>query len=103
MSSEIVTADEPNGSRYVIDVDGVRRGFLTYRLEPRRISLLHVEIDPTMEGRGLGGRLTAFALDDARARELTVLPFCPFVKTYIERHPDYLELVAPADRMRFGL
>lgn len=101
---EIAIADEPAEARYVIDADGARAGFLSYRLQDGQISLLHAEIDPAVEGRGLGGQLTAFALDDARARDLSVLPVCPFVKAYIEHHPDdYLELVPPPDRARFGL
>ncbi len=104
VSSGTVIADAPDAARYVIDVDGSPVGFLSYRLQPGRISLMHAEVDPAMEGNGLGGQLTAFALDDARARDLAVLPFCPFVKAYIEQHrAEYLELVPPADRARFGL
>jgi uncharacterized protein len=48
------------------------------------------------EGLGLGGRLARTALDNARARGLTVMPFCPFIAAYIERHIDeYGDLVAP--------
>ncbi|MGI8505707.1 MAG: GNAT family N-acetyltransferase [Solirubrobacteraceae bacterium] len=101
--SEIVVTDEPGSDRYAIDVDGARAGLLTYELEPQRISLMHAEIDPAMEGRGLGSRLIAFALEDARARGLAVLPFCPFVKSYIERHGEYLELVPEPSRARLGL
>ena len=104
VDSEVVIADDPDAARYVIDVDGSRAGFLTYRLESGRISMLHAEIDPAMQGRGLGAQLTAFALDDAGARDLSVLPFCPYVRSYIERHPgEYLELVPSAERARFGL
>jgi uncharacterized protein len=101
--SEIVIADEPGADRYEITVAGVPAGFVTYRLEPGQISLLHAEVDATMEHRGLGSRLIGFALDDARRRGLGVLPFCPFVRSYIERHSEYLELVPAAERGRFGL
>jgi predicted GNAT family acetyltransferase len=64
---------------------------------------MHTEIDQAFEGQGLGSRLIGFALDDASRRELAVLPFCPFVRAYIERHPSYLELVPASRRKAFGL
>jgi predicted GNAT family acetyltransferase len=49
------------------------------------------------QGQGVGGRLICAVLDTARNQHLTVLPFCPFVRGYIAKHPDdYLDLV-PAD------
>jgi predicted GNAT family acetyltransferase len=87
----------------VISVDGEPAGFAQYRDRGELIAFVHTEIDDRFEGQGLGGRLISHALDDARARELAVLPFCPFVNAYIERHPEYVELV-PADlRTQFGL
>jgi hypothetical protein len=100
---DIAIADQPDTRRYAITVDGTRAGQLDYRLEPGLISFTHAEIDPSIEGRGLGSRLVSFALDDARARGLQVLPRCPFVKDYIQSHPDYAELVPPARRGHFGL
>ena len=55
------------------------------------------------EGQGLGGRSIPFALDDARERGLEVLPFCPFVRDYMEHHPEYIELVPEKLRARFEL
>lgn len=101
--SEVVIADQPDASRYTITVGGARAGRLDYELQPGLISLTHAEIDPAMEGRGLGSQLAAFALDEARSRGLEVLPRCPFVKRYIQGHPDYAELVPVAQRDHFGL
>jgi predicted GNAT family acetyltransferase len=64
---------------------------------------VHTEIDDAFEGRGLGSILVRAALDAARSRGLAVRPDCPFVRGYIARHPEYLDLV-PADlRPRVGL
>jgi predicted GNAT family acetyltransferase len=103
MSAEIVVADRPEAGRYEISVDGKLVGFVTYRLAPGEISFPHTEINPAKEGQGLGSRLVAYALDDARVRGLAVHPVCPFVAAYIEDHLEYGDLVAEQDRARLGL
>lgn len=96
-------ADNPDEQRYEIRVGAELAGFVRYRLRPGLISFTHTEIDDRFEGQGLGGRLASFALDDARAKGLGVLPFCPFVKAYIERHREYVDLVPEERRGGFGL
>lgn len=99
----IEVRDEREASRYVITVDGEPAGFAQYRDRGAAIAFVHTEVDDRFEGRGLGGRLVARALDDVRARGLAVLPFCPFVRSYIERHREYLDLVPEDQRAQFGL
>jgi predicted GNAT family acetyltransferase len=89
--------DSPQQQRYEICVDGEVAGFVTYRRQPGQIEFVHTEIDDRFEGHGLGSKLVAFALDDAREHGLAVLPSCPFVKGYIQRHREYAGLV-PEDR-----
>jgi hypothetical protein len=103
VSPDVSVTDEPAADRYVIDADGSRVGFLSYRLDTEQIALLHAEIHPAVERHGLGSELVAFALDDARVRGLAVLPHCPFVRAYIEQHHEYRDLVPEASRARFGL
>ncbi|MFL1429057.1 MULTISPECIES: GNAT family N-acetyltransferase [unclassified Nocardiopsis] len=91
MATEV--ADAPENKRYEIRVDGEVAGFAEYILTDGLITFTHTEIDPGHEGRGLGGALVRAALDDVRGRELDVLPLCPFVKGWIQRHPDYVDLV----------
>lgn len=95
--------DHPERERYEIAADGALAGFAQYRARPGLIAFVHTEIDPAFEGRGLGSRLIRAALDDSRAKGLIVLPFCPFVNAYIERHPEYADLVPEAFRQKFGL
>ncbi len=90
-------ADNPAASRYELRVDGELAGFITYHINGETISLIHTEVDPGFEGRGLAGRLARYSLDDARKRQLAVLPFCPYVQSWIKRHPEYADLV-PQDR-----
>ncbi len=101
--SDIAITDLPEEARYVLDVDGRRAGFVTYRLSDGEIALLHAEVDPPMRSQGLASRLIEFTLDDARSRGLGVLPYCPFVRYFIEQHDDYLELVPRDARAQFGL
>ncbi len=101
MSVEV--RDNSDEARYEIWTRGRRAGFAQYRLGPGSITFVHTEIDPEHEGVGLGGRLARAALDDARARQLSVVPLCPFIADYIRRHPDdYLDLVVPAMRTRLA-
>lgn len=88
----IQVADAPERERYEITVDGTVAGFAEYRLRPDRITFVHTEIDDAHAGKGLAGVLVRAALDDARARGLRVVPVCPYVKAWIERHPDYADL-----------
>lgn len=99
----IEVADHPDKERYEIRVSGELAGFAQYRQRPGGLAFVHTEIDDRFEGQGLGSRLVSFALDDARARGVAVLPFCPFVRSYIERHSEYLDLVPEAKRGDFGL
>jgi predicted GNAT family acetyltransferase len=96
-------ADAPERERYELSVGGEVMGFTAYRARPGLIAFLHTEVDERMQGRGLGDRLIHAALEDARARELAVLPFCPFVKAFIERHREFEGLVPETYREQFGL
>ena len=58
------------------------------------IRLVHTEVLPAFSGQGHAATLARSALDDARARGLTVRPDCPYVASYIEKHPEYADLVA---------
>lgn len=67
--------------------------YLTYTLDGGKLFLLHTEVPPAAEGRGLGGRLVRAALDHARAEGLKVVPFYPFARAYLHRHAEYADLV----------
>jgi uncharacterized protein len=79
--------NNPAERRYEIWLGNGRAGYIDYREEPGSVVLVHTEVDPAFEGRGLGGRLVAGALEDIRARGLAMVPECPFVRAYLRRHP----------------
>ena len=89
----IAVRDNANELRYELLLDDAVVGEIRYRLAPDAVVLVHTEVLPALEGSGLGGRLVAGALDDIRARGLHVVPICPFVRSYLGRHPDYRDLV----------
>jgi predicted GNAT family acetyltransferase len=100
---QIEVRDAPERKRFLATVDGEAAGFLVYRLRPGLLALIHTEVEERFEGHGIGGRLARFALDQARAEGLAVLPFCPFVNEWMKRHPEYTDLVPPAYRANFDL
>jgi uncharacterized protein len=80
-------------SQYETNIDG-HIAYVAYEMEhPDRIVFTHTHVPEALGGRGVGGALAKFALDDARARNLSVVPQCPFVKSYIGKHPEYQDLV----------
>ena len=87
--------NNPTKYRYEVWVDDELAGYTQYVLRGGRIAFVHTEVYESYGGMGLGGRLARSALDDARARGLHVMPFCPFIAGYIEHHFDeYGDLVA---------
>jgi uncharacterized protein len=99
----IAVAENPAEQRYEVRADGELAGFAQYRARGDQIAFTHTEVDDRFAGQGLAGKLIAFALGDARDRDLAVLPFCPFVRSYIRRHAEYVDLVPAARRAEFGL
>ena len=66
-----------------------------YRRRDTTIFFIHTEVPRELEGRGIASKLVQMALDDARTQHLAVVPFCLFVASYIQRHPDYKAIVHP--------
>jgi predicted GNAT family acetyltransferase len=88
-----VVRDDPEKGRYVIELDGQEVGFAEYHLRGGRHFFVHTEVDDQFTGRGLGTHLVKESLDDVRESGGAVVPLCPLFAAYIERHPEYLDLV----------
>jgi predicted GNAT family acetyltransferase len=94
MATNITREEDDHGKgRYVLTVDGVEAGELVYRMHDDRRVLIHTGVEEAFEGQGLAGQLARRALDDARDEGTKIVPQCPFVRSYLERHPDDQPLV----------
>ena len=84
----IEVVDVPETRRYEVRAGSRVVGHTRYARQGDSISLLHTEIDPSMEGRGVGSRLAAAVLADVMAKGLTIVVRCPFIAAYVRRHAE---------------
>jgi len=90
----VTVRDDPDADQYqAIAESGVVAGFAAYERHPDHVVFTHTVVDDAFEGRGVGSTLIRGALDAAREEGLRVVPQCPFVQTFIERHAEYADLV----------
>jgi predicted GNAT family acetyltransferase len=84
--------DNAAARRFELDVDGhIATAF--YELSPGVITFTHTEVPKQLGGRGIGSILAKGALDMARARGLKVVAQCPFIESYVGKHPEYRDLL----------
>jgi predicted GNAT family acetyltransferase len=93
-ANDLEIVDNPAEQRYEARLDGVVVGISEYRQAGTRRIVFHTEVAEEHEGRGIGARLAKGVLDDIRARGLRLTPRCPFIAAYLDRHPEYADLVA---------
>jgi|SRR5580700_4204660 uncharacterized protein len=79
--------DNAERSRFELYTDG-ELAELVYRRRGDRLVLIHTEVPPELEGRGIGGRLVTAAIDRAVRERLTLVPLCPFARDWLKRHPE---------------
>jgi predicted GNAT family acetyltransferase len=85
--------DDAAATRYEARLDGELAGLIEYVPQDGWVVLVHTEVLPGFEGRGIAARLAKAALDDVRARGLFMTPTCPYVAQYVKRHAAYADLV----------
>lgn len=96
--SDVATSHAPDRTRFEAHLDGELAGFAEYQLAEGLIVFTHTEVDPAFEGKGVGSALARGALDAVRAGEeplgpRKVIATCPFIKGWIDKHPDYADLL----------
>jgi hypothetical protein len=78
----------PAASRFEVQLDG-EIAMVEYMLHGSNISFTHTEVPPAHEGKGIANQMAQTALNYARDHQLRVNAVCPFIKLYIQRHPEY--------------
>jgi len=87
VTPDIVVRDNREASRFETLVEG-HLAYLTYARRPHAFALVHTEVPDALRGRGVGSALAKFGLEAARAEGHPVRVLCPFVRAYLERHPE---------------
>lgn len=99
-STDVTVSREPGPRRYEARIAGRGvAGFVEYRESDGLVVLTHTEVGPSFEGRGVGDALARAALDDIRERGLKALVTCPFIRSWLRRHPESLDVLFTVPRV----
>jgi predicted GNAT family acetyltransferase len=91
--AEVEVRDNPDDSRFEAYVDGALAGFSVYVVSHGTLNFVHTEVDDAYEWQGIGSVLVRQSLDQLRDRgDVRVTASCPFVRTWLRRHPEYQDL-----------
>jgi predicted GNAT family acetyltransferase len=89
----VTVADNPEEHQYEARIDGELAGLIKYRIRPDARVFVHTVVLPEFEGKGVASTLAKAALDSIRAQGDKVVPSCPYVTSWLEKHPEYQDLV----------
>lgn len=92
---DLLLLDLPEKERYevLIAEDGTMVSLVTYQRSKSWMALLHTEVQAGFEGQGIGSHAVKLVFDDARANGLKVVPKCPFILRWLERHPEQHDIL----------
>ena len=94
MSNSPTIQDNVASRRYEMQVQD-KTAYIEYIKSPDKIFLTHTEVPPGLEGQGIGSTLVRLVLEEVQKTGLALMPLCPFVASYIRKHPEWREIVAP--------
>jgi len=94
--------DNTEAHRYELPV-GEDLAVVTYNLTGSNLMITETLVPEALEGQGIASRLAKHVIGDARARQLLILPVCPFFSAYLQKHPDHADVVHPTYRQILGL
>ena len=97
MTNQLIDNEELK--RYDMPVEG-GTPFIEYIKAQNYVCLNHTEVPKALEGQGLGSAIIKLALETIKQEGKKILPMCPFVRTYIQRHPEWDELVMPGVKFK---
>ena len=90
---EITVRDNAESRTYDALIGDQVVGTIVYERSGSRLVFRHTIVEPGLRGRGIGTVLVTKALDDVRARGMTLTVYCEFVAAFIAAHPDYADLI----------
>lgn len=91
---EIGREDGATGGRYLTAIDGHAAEMTFSRASPRLVIIDHTEVPQALRGQGVGGRLLARAVSDARGEGFKIFPLCPFAAALFRKHPEYGDVLS---------
>ena len=94
--------DNAELKRYELPV-GDQVAVVTYNLSEPNLMITETLVPEALEGQGIASRLAKHVLADAKERGLLILPVCPFFSSYLQKHPEYAEVVHPTYRTILGI
>jgi len=94
--------DNAELNRYELPVEG-EVAVVTYNLSPPNLMITETLVPARLEGQGIASRLAKHVLADAKARDLLILPVCPFFSAYLQKHPEHADVVHPTYRGILGI
>ncbi|GAB3989157.1 GNAT family N-acetyltransferase [Spirosoma daeguense] len=80
--------------RFELETEGKLSIVAYQKVDDETLALTHTEVDPSLEGRGIGSKLVEGVLRYVEAHELKIVPLCPFIAAYLKRHPDWNRVVS---------
>ncbi|MBO0936771.1 N-acetyltransferase [Fibrella sp. HMF5335] len=93
ISEQTVTLNQDK-HRFELHTDGKLSMVVFEQVDNHTLALTHTEVHPDLEGKGIGSNLVKQVLDYVEAHQLKIVPLCPFVATYLKRHPDWQRVVS---------
>lgn len=93
MTTSAQIRHEPDRQRFVTTIDGIE-AVLDYRMDGDFIELTHTVVPEPIGGRGVAGQLTRAAFEHAREQGLSVRPSCSYAAAWVQRHPEFSQLLA---------
>ena len=89
---EIEVKDNPSEHRFETTVEGLT-SFIDYKLQSGVITIIHTEVPEKLGGRGIAATMSKYALEHTAANNLKLIPLCPYMRSYLTKHPEYQYLV----------
>lgn len=96
-------SDNPERHRFELHVGKELAAFSEYNVLKTGLLFTHTEVLPAFEGRGIGSAIARYALDEVRRRSAQAIPVCPFIASYLRKHPEYQDLVSPESRRAYRI